>query len=372
MSLRILVAPDKYKGTLSAHEAARAIARGWRAARPDDRITRFPICDGGDGFGDTMARLLNARCENAKTVDAADRPCTSRWWWASKTKTALIESANVIGLAMLPSGKHHPFDLDTFGLGRVMIAASAKGASRCILGIGGSATNDGGFGMARAIGWVFCDINGNPIDRWTQLHRLAKVLPPKKRRLFRNLTVAVDVQNQLLGAKGCSRIYGPQKGLKLSDMPAAEKNLRQLARVMKRQYGMDYSIVPGAGAAGGLGFGLLAFANAKMTSGFNLFALHSHLSQELRHTDLVITGEGALDNSTLMGKGVGALAQLCQKSQLRCIGLAGRIENRRRLKALFERCHSMLEITTEKNALREPARWLEQAARNVAIEIRPS
>lgn len=372
MSLRILIAPDKFKGTLPAHEAALAIAKGWRSIRPDDLITSLPICDGGDGFGRTMGRLFRAKQVTTKTVDAAHHNCESRWWWSVQTKTALIESANVIGLAMLPTGRHHPFDLDTFGLGKVILAAAAKGARRCLLGIGGSATNDGGFGMARALGWTFLDSESNPIENWTELHRLTKVQPPKRRRLFPDLTVAVDVQNRLLGANGCSRIYGPQKGLRAADMIPAEKNLRQLARVMKKHLGKDFSTVQGSGAAGGLGFGLLAFADAKLASGFELFARHAKLASQLRHADLVITGEGALDKSTLMGKGVGALAVLCRQSQLPCLGLAGRIEDGRKLGKLFLRCHSLLEFTEEENALREPAHWLEQAARLAASEIQLS
>ena len=149
MPLKVLIIPDKFKGTLTAREAAETIARGWRKIRPEDTLELLPMSDGGDGFGEVMGKLINARIQTTPTVDAAHRPCQSQWWWEPKTKTAIIESARVIGLAMLPPGKFHPFALDTFGLGKVIQAAARKGAKRCLVGIGGSATNDGGFGMAR-------------------------------------------------------------------------------------------------------------------------------------------------------------------------------------------------------------------------------
>ena len=165
--MNVLIAPDKFKGTLTARAAAEAMARGWRQARPADRVTLFPISDGGDGFGELVGASLGATTQTIATVDAAHQPCTANWWWEPKSRTAIIEAAQANGLARLPAGKHHPFDLDSFGLGAVIAAAHAKGARRCLIGIGGSATNDGGFGMARALGWTFFDGHGANIERWT-------------------------------------------------------------------------------------------------------------------------------------------------------------------------------------------------------------
>src|SRR5579871_4844392 len=149
MPLRILIAPDKFKGTLTAHQAAEHIALGWYAVRPDDKLELLPISDGGDGFGEVTAPLFSATARSTNTQDAAHRPCTAAWWWDAKNATAIVESARVIGLALLPPGEFHPFDLDTSGLAVVLRDAISAGASRLIIGIGGSATNDGGFGMAR-------------------------------------------------------------------------------------------------------------------------------------------------------------------------------------------------------------------------------
>jgi len=249
---------------LTASEAARAIARGWRKVRPNDSIDLLPIADGGDGFGQAMGRLLDAKVVSTRTVDAAHRPCLTKWWWDSKTKSAIIESAGAIGLAMLPPKRFHPFELDTFGLGQLLQAASDKGAIRCLIGIGGSATNDAGFGIARAVGWEIVNDSGQVIEKWTDLARLEHIRPPQQTNSFNELLVAVDVQNPLLGKHGATRIYGPQKGLRPKDFDLAERCLRRLALVAKTELGLDFAKVPGSGAAGGLGFGLATFARGRL------------------------------------------------------------------------------------------------------------
>src|SRR6185369_6413412 len=148
MPLEVLIVPDKFKGTLTAKAAADAMARGWRRGRPNDAIEVLPMSDGGDGFGEVISNSLGAVPRSLRTCDAAHRGCTARWWWEPKSKTAVIETARIIGLAMLPHDRYHPFDLDTYGLGKVMRAAADLGARRCLVGLGGSATNDGGFGLA--------------------------------------------------------------------------------------------------------------------------------------------------------------------------------------------------------------------------------
>lgn len=360
--MNILICPDKFKGTLTAEAAAEAIARGWKQARPKDRMTLLPVSDGGDGFGAIMARLLKSKPVKLKTVNAAHEPIESFWWWEAKSRTAIIESAGIIGLAMLPQGKFHPFDLNTFGLGAALLAAARKGAQKLVIGIGGSATNDAGFGLARALGWKFYDHDGLEIIEWLKLARLAKVVRPKGRPLIPAITVAVDVKNPLLGARGCSRVYGPQKGLRPADMNAAETALRRLAAVLKQQLGLGNINEPGVGAAGGLGFGLRVFTGAKLQPGFELVARHAGLPELIRAADLVITGEGALDRQTLMGKGVGEIALLCQRADKPCLGLAGFVENPNRAAKLFTHTAALVELTSRKKALAEPARWLERLA----------
>ncbi len=370
MSLNVLIAPDKFKGTLTAHAAAEAIARGWRKARPADHLDSLPISDGGDGFGEILSAQIGARPQKLRTVDAAGRSLAATWWWESKSRTAIIESARIIGLALLPLGTFHPFQLDTHGLAAAFAAAVKKGARRCLVGIGGSATNDGGFGLAYALGWQFLNRSGQPIERWTDLHQLVSLQPPKK-RMGLKVVVAVDVQNRLLGARGCSRIYGPQKGLRPEDCPTAEKCLRRLAAVARKQFRRDIAVEPGSGAAGGLGFGLCAFADGRLAPGFDLIARHARLDQHLRQADLVITGEGALDKSTLMGKGVGELARRCKMQKLSCVGLGGRVDDRAQLRRLFAVARGLTEITTSEKAKKSAGRYLEQLAELAAREWRP-
>lgn len=369
MRANILIIPDKFKGTLSAEKAARAIARGWARGRPNDQLTLLPMSDGGDGFGKIIGELLSGRIQRVRTVDAAHRPIAANWWWASRSRSAIIESASVIGLAKLPPGRYHPFELDTFGLGKAILAAAQKGARRCIIGIGGSATNDGGFGMARALGWRFFDQEQNEITRWTNLDRLASIREGKLR--LREIVVAVDVQNPLLGSQGATRVYGPQKGMRPRDFDESERALRQLAAVTRHFIGSDWSRRPGAGAAGGLGFGLMNFAGARLTSGFELFAELSRLDSRLRDADLVITGEGAIDRSTIMGKGVGEIAARCRRRGIPCLGLGGTVSPGAAKSRLFTEAHALTELTDKASAMVKPGYWLARLAKRAARKWNP-
>jgi len=366
MALHVLIIPDKFKGTLTARAAAEAIARGWRRERAEDALSLLPMSDGGDGFGEVLSALLKAKIQRVHAVDAAHRRCVARWWWEPRTRTAIIESAAVIGLAMLPPKQFHPFQLDTFGLGEVVRAATTRGAKRCLIGLGGSATNDGGFGLARALGWEFVDRKGELIERWTGLSRLERIRVPRRRRWFSAVVAVTDVQNLLLGQHGATRVYGPQKGLRPRDFALAERCLRRLARVVKRQFGHDFARQPGAGAAGGLGFGLLAFLGAELAPGFDLFARQAALERRLRAADLVVTGEGAIDRSTLMGKGVGQIAQRCRQLKIPCIALAGMVGADLGAGTGFTQARALTELTTAAQAKARPAYWLERLARQAA------
>jgi glycerate 2-kinase len=365
MPLKILILPDKFKGTLTAEAAADAIAVGWLRARPNDSLEKLPMSDGGDGFGKILGALIQAKVQTVAAIDAAHRPCKVRWWWEPKTKTAVIESAAIIGLSMLPPGRFHPFQLDTFGLGAVIKAAAAKGAKRCLMGIGGSATNDGGFGLARSLGWKFIDQEGKQIERWIDLNRLVHIRVPRRRAWFDDLVVAVDVQNPLMGRRGATRVYGPQKGLHAEDFDLTEQCLRRLANVLKEALSMHCALKPGAGAAGGLGFGLMSFLSARLEAGFSLFAAHANLNDKMRQADLVITGEGSIDASTLMGKGVGQIALCSRKLKIPCIGLGGMVTTRT-LQKIFSYTSALTSLTTVDRAKAQPALWLERLANHSA------
>jgi glycerate 2-kinase len=366
MSLRVLIVPDKFKGTLTAQAAAEAIALGWRKARPKDVLDLLPMSDGGDGFGEVTSSLLRAKPQAVRTVDAAHRPCLSKWWWQSTTATAVIESAQVAGLAMLPAGRFHPFDLDTSGLAAVVRAAARKGARRCLFGLGGSATCDAGFGLARSLGWEFLDGNGRPIKRWNSLDKVSRLHAPPRLRWFDETVVAVDVRNTLLGRQGTTRIYGPQKGLRPKDFALTERCLARLAKVVRQQFGHDYAKEPGSGSAGGLGFGLLAFMGARLEPGFELLAHLANLQKRLRAADLVITGEGAIDASSFMGKGAGRITALCRKLRIPCIGLSGVVVCPADASRHFAHVHALTELTTLRQAKARPAYWLQRLALRVA------
>ena len=366
MRLRVLIVPDKFKGTLSARQAAVAIARGWKKARPGDQLTLLPMSDGGDGFGEVMGNSLGAVPRTVATCDAAHRRRLARWWWQPRTRTAILDTARVVGLALLPTGKFYPFELDTYGLGALLRAALKAGAGRCLVGLGGSATNDAGFGLARALGWKFEDHRGKVIERWIDLVNLARVSPPASGSKMPELVIAVDVQNPLLGSRGATRVYGPQKGLRPRDFATAERALGRLANVMKRARKFDDARVAGAGAAGGLGFGFLAFLGGQLSPGFELFAREVGLEQALRRTDLVITGEGAIDLSTTMGKGAGCVARLCSQMRLPCVGLSGSIDRSSASEKMFAHARALTDLTTAEQAKSKPARWLEILAEQTA------
>ena len=323
------------------------------------------MSDGGDGFGEILSRLFQAQTMAAATVDAAHRPIDAAWWWNSVNHVAIIESARVVGLAMLPHRQFNPTQLDTFGLGAVLRAAARQGAGHCLIGIGGSATNDGGFGLARALGWQFLAGDGSTIARWTELDTLSSVRPPDNSIHFDELIVGVDVQNPLLGPTGCSRVYGPQKGL--VDFDRAERALGRLATVMAEYLGVDVAAEPGAGAAGGLGFGLRAFAGARLEPGIDIFKRYAKLDDRVHASQLVVTGEGAIDAQTLMGKGVGEIARLCAEAGVPCLGVAGFVADKGRAQERFHATYALTpDLTDRQSALREPALWLEYAAANAA------
>ena len=203
------------------------------------------MSDGGDGFGEIIGNLLHARKHEFATVNAAHEPIPASWWWSAESQTAIVESANVIGLAMLPPGRSHPFELDTLGLGQLLHSiARDHPAAKLIIGIGGSATKDGGFGIAWGLGFKFTDTAGHCLDRWVELDHLMSITPPKDPARFAGVTIACDVQNPLLGAEGASRIYGPQKGLRHEDLPIAEKCLARLVEVVKHDLASDCSTEP--------------------------------------------------------------------------------------------------------------------------------
>jgi glycerate 2-kinase len=204
------------------------------------------------------------------------------------------------------------------------------------------------------------------IERWTDLERLEDIRTPQRRRWFARWLVATDVGNPLLGPRGATRVYGPQKGVRTRDVALAERCLGRLAHLVQRQFGRDLAHEPGAGAAGGLGFGLRAFLGAELRPGFDLFARQASLGRRLHAANLVVTGEGAIDRSTVMGKGVGEIARRCRRLDIPCIGLAGVVGAGGEAASLFNQARALTELTTIRQAKAQPARWLERLAQQAA------
>jgi glycerate kinase len=223
--------------------------------------------------------------------------------------------------------------------------------------------------MARALGWRFLDRNGRAIECWTELRKLVRLEKPERLGLCDNVVVAVDVSNPLLGPEGASRIYGPQKGLRASDFRRAESCLGRLGEVASDAVGQDYAKRPGAGAAGGLGFGLSVFAGALLEPGFDLFATHAQLERKLHWADVVITGEGSIDRSTLMGKGDGRLASRCRRLGVPCLGLAGVVGVDAQTSRAFSMVRALTDVTSAEDATARPARWLRRQAAALARDF---
>jgi glycerate kinase len=370
--MRVLIVPDKFKGTLTARQAAEAIALGWKKSRPQDDLKLLPMSDGGDGFGPVLGDLLGAERKIIQGTDAAGEPREAAWWWSHSSKTAIVETAQSIGLALLPKGKFHPFQLDTFALGNMFKDAAAHGPEHIIIGIGGSATNDAGFGMARGIGYRFLNAEGREIVAWTDLEHLEHVEKPPAPLFTGKITVAVDVQNPLLGPSGASRVYGPQKGMRPEDFPLADRCFERLTQIVRRDLQIHAEDEPGTGAAGGLGYGLRVFLCGSFQPGISIFSELADLPAEIKRSDLVITAEGAIDDQTLMGKGTGAIAQLAREAGVPCAGMAGVVketegpgENQ-----LFTRVTAIVPAVAEiEQALAEPARFLSELARREALQF---
>ncbi len=365
--MRVLIVPDKFKGTLTADQAAEAIAEGWRSARPSDQLDLLPMTDGGDGFGEIIGRLYHAEPQLFETVNAAHEPIVAHWSWSEEHRTAIVESAGVIGLAMLPPGRFHPFQLDTLGLGHLVRQISATyPESNLLIGIGGSATNDAGFGLARGLGFHFSDGTEHCVERWPELDRLLHIRPPKCIPEFSGVTIASDVQNPLQGSNGASRVYGPQKGLRPEDFPTADRCFERFTEIVRRDLGIDCAGEPGTGAAGGLGYGLRVFLKGRSKPGFEIFAEAAKLRKRAAAADLIVTGEGAIDAQTNMGKGTGAIAQFARVERKKCVALAGAISPTLPAGSFDLALSITPSLTTPEEAMRNPGFWLARLSTEAA------
>jgi glycerate kinase len=320
--MRVLVAPDKFKGSLSALEVAGAVAGGLRQFQ-GIVVDCCPVADGGEGFAEALA----ARFEEVEGIrDALGRPVTARCGWLADAGTAVIEMSEASGIRRLAAAERDPWQASTFGTGQLILHAASRGASRVLVGLGGSATNDAGAGMAAALGWQFLTSDGEAIEpRPANFMAIERIEPPEEETLP-GIVAACDVRNPLLGPEGSSRVYARQKGADDRMIDYLEMALEHLAELVADQLGVDHRLLPGAGAAGGLGYGLATFCNAEIQRGFALVAEGLRLEERIAASDLVITGEGCIDAQTFYGKAPAEVARLAKKYDKPVAAVCGRCE----------------------------------------------
>lgn len=324
--MRVIVAPDSFKGSLSALEAARAMARGIRAVFPEAEVIELPIADGGEGTVEALVAATEGTLRHAAVRGPLGDPVRAAWGVLGDGRTAVIEMAAASGLTLVPEGRRDPRRADTFGTGELVRAALDAGFRRLILGIGGSVTNDGGMGLARALGARFLDEAGGDLaDGGAALARLARIdlrgLDPRLAET--ELLVACDVDNPLCGPRGASAVYGPQKGATAEVVRELDAALATYARVARRDTGRDGAEVPGAGAAGGLGAGLLFFTPARLRPGVEIILEAVDFEGQVRGADLVLTGEGRTDAQTAMGKAPVGVATAAKRHGVPVVCLSG-------------------------------------------------
>jgi glycerate kinase len=337
--VRILIAPDKFKGTLNAREVAQHIAEGLLDVLPDAQIEVSPMADGGEGTAEAVCDARGCSWLECKAHDPLGREIDARYGWIDQEKLAVMEMSEAAGMRRLSKSERDPVRATTFGVGEMILDAAKRGANEIIVGLGGSATNDGGFGMVRALGFGFEFEHEREHEhekvRVTDLLELKKIEKPSDLELPK-IIAAVDVKNPLLGKNGATQVFGPQKGAGKRDLDNLERALTRLADVVATEFGFDYRHEAGAGAAGGLGFGLLSFCSAIIRPGFEVVAEAVGLEAKMKDADLVITGEGSLDRQTLEGKTPAGVARLARKLGKPVFAIVGRAFEDRELREIFE------------------------------------
>lgn len=326
--MRVLIAPQEFKGSLSADEAAQAIAKGIRLARPWWQRDVLPMSDGGPGLLDAMRRAVKADTHAAVVRDPLGRKVLARYVRIRETGEIVIEAAQANGLWHLGPGELDPLNASTEGVGDLIREASGEEPPRMIIGVGGSATTDGGAGMATALGARFLDANGNALPPGTQaLRELARIGWERPTGFDdMEIVVATDVRNPLLGPNGAARVYGPQKGASPEQVEVLEAALTRYVDVVRKTMGIDIANVAGGGAAGGLAAGLVAFLGARIVSGFDVVAEATHLASRLEVADLVITGEGSFDSQSSQGKVTGRIIEMAKSAGKDVWVFAGRAD----------------------------------------------
>ncbi|MFP7298924.1 glycerate kinase [Neobacillus niacini] len=370
--MKIVIAPDSFKESLSALEAAEAIEKGFKRVIPNAEYVKVPMADGGEGTVQSLVDATGGEIHSKIVTGPLGEPVDAFFGILGSKRTAVIEMAAASGLHLVPREKRNPLVTTTRGTGELIAAALDYGVNHIIIGIGGSATNDGGAGMAKALGALLLDKDGKEIgDGGGSLGDLASInLSKLDHRLADiKIDVACDVENPLTGEKGASAIFGPQKGATPEMVEQLDQNLGHFAAIIERDLGKKIVDIPGAGAAGGLGGGLLAFLPSELKRGVEIVIEATGLSRIVEDADLVITGEGKIDGQTIFGKTPVGVAKAAKQYNVPVVGIAGNVSKdshvvyEHGIDALFS---IVPGVTTLEDAFKHAGEYVERTAANIA------
>lgn len=366
--MKILLAPDSFKESMSAPIVCESMEKGIRKIFPEATIVKIPMSDGGEGILDALVNATHGTLYTAMVMGPLRETVEARYGMLGDGQTAVIEIAQACGLHLVPPELRNPFSTTSYGVGQLILAALDLHPQKLIIGLGGSATNDGGAGMLSALGVKFTDTLGKELRLGGGfLNQLASVdlsaLDPRLKDL--EITVACDVMNPLTGSKGASLVYGPQKGADLLMVEILDKNLKHYASILKRTLGKEVDSVQGAGAAGGIGAALMGVLGAKLTSGISTVIQLTQFEAELSDATLVLTGEGSIDEQTSFGKTITGIAKICKRHKVPVIAYAGKIGND--LESLYHAgVTSIISITPGAMSLAEA---LAEGPRNIELAV---
>lgn len=324
--MKIVISIDSLKGSLTSIEAANAIKKGILSVDNKSDVVIMPLADGGEGTVEALVQGMNGEEKVISVTGPINEKVNATYGILKETNTAIIEMAQASGLPLVPAELRNPLNTTTYGVGEIIKEAIEKGCRNFIVGIGGSATNDCGVGMLQALGFEFYDENDNLVGLGGKvLKQIKRIKTDNKLKELDecNFKIACDVNNPLYGENGAAYIYGPQKGATKEIVKELDKGLKNFAEVVKKDLGKDIAHIEGAGAAGGLGFGFLGFLNSKLESGIKIILDEIKLEEVVKDADIVITGEGRLDNQTAMGKAPIGVAKLAKKHGAKVIAIAG-------------------------------------------------
>ena len=370
--MKFVLAPDSFKESMTAREACDAMERGIKKVIKDAECIKVPMADGGEGTVEALVMSTEGKLvETFVTPPIGKEKVKASYGLLGDGSKAIIEMASASGIQLVKREERNPLIATTFGTGELILDAIKNGAKHILIGIGGSATNDGGAGMIQALGGHLLDSDGNELPfGGLALSKLNKIDLSNLNESLKGVTfeIACDVNNPLIGEKGASRIFGPQKGATEEMIVALDKALENYANVIKKDLGKDVAHIEGAGAAGGLGAALLAFLNAKLLRGIDLIIKHTELEEKIKGADFVFTGEGGIDSHTIFGKTPMGVALAAKKQGVKTIAFAGKVEDGSEnlydvgINSIFG---ILRGVTSLDEALKDGAKNLEKTVENV-------